>query len=169
MGLAELSYVPADVTQSEDRAHRIGQRDSVQVQHLVFDGSLDSIMAKMLIAKQKIADKALDIEPEKLEKPSLEQEFKIDLPQKPKHAPAPEYLRVLVHQGLRILAGVCDGASQRDDSGFNRFDSVLGKELAARDRLTDGQVWLAKKMLRKYSRQLPEEITNACASQQTSG
>ena len=57
---AELSYVPADVTQAEDRAHRIGQHNSVLVQHIVLDGSIDAKIAQSLISKQAVADAALD-------------------------------------------------------------------------------------------------------------
>jgi SWI/SNF-related matrix-associated actin-dependent regulator 1 of chromatin subfamily A len=46
---AELSWVPGDVSQAEDRCHRIGQQDSVLIQHLVVDGSLDARMAEVLV------------------------------------------------------------------------------------------------------------------------
>ena len=59
---AELDYVPGIVQQAEDRAHRIGQSNSVLVQHLVLEGSLDARMAKALVAKQVVLDKALDDE-----------------------------------------------------------------------------------------------------------
>ncbi len=58
--MAELDWTPAAVAQAEDRAHRIGQKDSVLVQHLVFDGSLDAQMARTIVEKQNIADRALD-------------------------------------------------------------------------------------------------------------
>jgi SWI/SNF-related matrix-associated actin-dependent regulator 1 of chromatin subfamily A len=57
---AELDWVPANMTQAEDRTHRIGQRESVLVQHLVLQDSLDSRMARMLIKKQRVLDEALD-------------------------------------------------------------------------------------------------------------
>ena len=57
---AELSWVPGDVSQAEDRCHRIGQQDSVLIQHLVVDGSLDARMAEVLVQKQKVLDRALD-------------------------------------------------------------------------------------------------------------
>jgi SWI/SNF-related matrix-associated actin-dependent regulator of chromatin subfamily A-like protein 1 len=61
--LVELDWVPANVSQFEDRVLRIGQEaDSVLVQHLVLEGSLDARMARTLIQKQEIADKALDHE-----------------------------------------------------------------------------------------------------------
>jgi SWI/SNF-related matrix-associated actin-dependent regulator 1 of chromatin subfamily A len=56
---AELSWVPAEITQCEDRLHRIGTQDSVLVQHLVLSGSLDAIMARTLIAKQVVLDGVL--------------------------------------------------------------------------------------------------------------
>lgn len=57
---AEESWNPADVAQAEDRAHRFGQRDNVLVTHLVFDGSIDSNMLKVILRKQEVAEKALD-------------------------------------------------------------------------------------------------------------
>lgn len=60
---AELDWVPGNVTQAEDRLHRIGQLGSVLVQHLVLEGSLDAKMAKTIIAKQKVIGAALDTQP----------------------------------------------------------------------------------------------------------
>ena len=57
---AELSWVPAEISQCEDRLHRIGTLDSVTVQHLVLEGSLDAIMVKVLIKKQRILDAVLE-------------------------------------------------------------------------------------------------------------
>lgn len=57
---AELDWVPGNMTQAEDRLHRIGQRESVLVQHLVLEGSIDAHMAKTLIDKQATLDAALD-------------------------------------------------------------------------------------------------------------
>jgi SWI/SNF-related matrix-associated actin-dependent regulator 1 of chromatin subfamily A len=57
---AELDWTPATITQCEDRLHRIGQKKCVSVMHLVFDRSLDAKMARMLVEKQNIIDKALD-------------------------------------------------------------------------------------------------------------
>jgi SWI/SNF-related matrix-associated actin-dependent regulator 1 of chromatin subfamily A len=58
---AEMSWVPAELTQAEDRCHRIGTRDSVLVQHLVLAGSVDSIMAKTILKKQKILDSLFSV------------------------------------------------------------------------------------------------------------
>ena len=57
---AELDWRPSAMTQAEDRAHRIGQKDNVEVFHVVLDGSIDASVARMLIEKQGAIDKALD-------------------------------------------------------------------------------------------------------------
>jgi SWI/SNF-related matrix-associated actin-dependent regulator 1 of chromatin subfamily A len=57
---AELDWVPGNVSQAEDRLHRIGQAQSVLVQHLVFDNSVDSRMAHVIVEKQAVIDAALD-------------------------------------------------------------------------------------------------------------
>lgn len=61
---AELDWVPGNICQAEDRAHRIGQRDSVLVQHLVFEGSLDAAMVQTLVRKQEVIEAALDAKAE---------------------------------------------------------------------------------------------------------
>jgi len=57
---AELDWTPGKVAQAEDRVHRIGQRNAVLVQYLVFDNSVDAKMAKTLLEKQAIISEALD-------------------------------------------------------------------------------------------------------------
>ncbi|KKQ35536.1 MAG: Superfamily II DNA/RNA helicase, partial [Candidatus Nomurabacteria bacterium GW2011_GWB1_37_5] len=66
---AELDWVPANISQAEDRAYRIGQKQNVLVQHIVLDGSLDARMAELLVMKQAIADRALDLIPVELDIP----------------------------------------------------------------------------------------------------
>lgn len=56
----EQDWVPGNMAQAEDRCHRIGQKESVLVQYLVFDESLDANMANTLINKSRVADAALD-------------------------------------------------------------------------------------------------------------
>ena len=57
---AELDWVPARMTQAEDRTHRIGQEESVLVQHLVLEDSLDARMVRTLIRKQRVVDQVVD-------------------------------------------------------------------------------------------------------------
>ena len=56
----ELDPVPGRMIQFEDRLHRIGQHDNVLVQALVFEGSLDMHLIKMLWKKSKITSRAVD-------------------------------------------------------------------------------------------------------------
>lgn len=60
---AELDWTPGVVAQAEDRCHGIGrgiEGEPLLVQHIVLEGSLDAKMAKTIVAKQDVADKALD-------------------------------------------------------------------------------------------------------------
>lgn len=68
---AELDWVPGNVSQAEDRAHRIGQKDAVLVQHLVFDRSIDARMAHVIVEKQTVIDAALDNPTAKIEAAEL--------------------------------------------------------------------------------------------------
>ena len=56
----ELSWVPGEISQCEDRLHRIGQCSSVLIQHLILEGSLDERVVDVLIRKQEILDKVLN-------------------------------------------------------------------------------------------------------------
>jgi len=152
---AELDWTPANLTQAEDRCHRIGQLESVNVQHLVLDGSIDAHMAQMCIDKQEVADAALDgftgIEVPAPVAPTG--------PRRPAKYPAcTEEARTAAHTAMRILAGVCDGAAAKDDQGFNRLDTSIGHKLAHLEVLSDGQAWLAINLARKYQKQLPSSI-----------
>jgi SWI/SNF-related matrix-associated actin-dependent regulator 1 of chromatin subfamily A len=57
---AEQDWTPAVMSQCEDRCHRIGQQESLFIQHLVFDGSLDATMLQRQSEKQDVIDLALD-------------------------------------------------------------------------------------------------------------
>ena len=182
----ELDWVPGNVTQAEDRCHRLGQLLSVLVQHLLLEGSIDVTMAKKLIEKQEIIEKALD-RTENLELDFAEAEIREtpvrenlsfseirkridfyhsatrnvqpnDLTRELEDTKlAPELVEAVL-QGLQILARVCDGAIRLDGSGFNSFDTMVGSRLASLEKLTDKQALLGKKILYKYHRQLPDNI-----------
>src|SRR4030095_15377481 len=51
---AEQDWVPGTLTQAEDRLHRIGQTaESILIQHIVMENSMDSKMIKTVINKQQ--------------------------------------------------------------------------------------------------------------------
>ena len=161
----ELDWVPGNVSQAEDRAHRIGQTDSVLVQHLVVDGSLDAHMAQVLIDKQAVLDAALDDITFKDEPvlPLLDEAATETLSRKKLDAePALSEAQILaVHRALKTLAGMCDGATTLDGSGFNKLDARIGHNLAETLQLTQRQAKLGLRLAKKYHRQLPPEILEA--------
>ena len=57
----EFDWVPGNNFQAEDRCHRIGQKDCVNVQYIVFAGSLDERIASTDICKQEVINAALDL------------------------------------------------------------------------------------------------------------
>lgn len=160
----ELDWVPGNMSQAEDRAHRIGQRDSVNVFHLVLEGSLDQNMAETLIAKQTIIDAALDnVAPtEEASEPitpltGKRINFKRDKIAKDAEAMTPSKIGA-VHQGLKILAGRCDGAQQLDRAGFSKVDAAIGDNLSDCLYLTPKQAVLGRGLCVKYGRQMPVNL-----------
>jgi hypothetical protein len=151
----ELDWTPANLTQAEDRCHRIGQTESVLVQHLVLDGSLDARMTQLIIEKQDIADMALDTE------------TMVDVSGRPiAEMPEARRARMLaeeslseadvarIHAAVRYLAERCDGASVEDGMGFNKLDTNFGYAMAGQEKLSVKQAAACRKMLTKYAKQL---------------
>jgi len=181
---AELDWVPGNVTQAEDRAHRIGQQNSVLVQHLVLEGSLDATMARTIVAKQEAIDGALNNQynVEELEDAALreirsaaadaEAEAKWNAehpkPERKERKPRQKKQRAVevftetqiaaMNTALMTLAGMCDGAETRDNVGFNKFDAFVGRSLAMGGIHTSGQAELAKSILKKYHRQIGDGL-----------
>ena len=160
---AELDWTPANISQAEDRAHRIGQLGSVLVQHLVFDGSLDSRMVALLVAKQAVADAMLDTKETLTLAPASERSRAAQARTVAESTlPAlTDAQRAAAAQAMRIVARMCDGARELDGSGFSKIDVGIGHRLAALATFNDGQARLAARLARKYHRQLPAELLSA--------
>ncbi|GAB5356345.1 hypothetical protein AAMO2058_000282600 [Amorphochlora amoebiformis] len=56
---AELHWTPGVLQQAEDRAHRIGQKNAINVMYLVAKGSLDEMLWNLLMKKVSVLSKAL--------------------------------------------------------------------------------------------------------------
>lgn len=166
---AELDWVPGNVTQAEDRAHRIGQKDMVTVQHYVLEGSLSAKMARTLVAKQDVIDRALDrrAEPASAEPVMPEsnqaatESVSRDRVAKQAEQMTPERIE-LIHAGLKLLAGMdTDHAREINGMGFSKFDGGIGHSLARAIMLSPKQAVLGAKLVTKYRRQLSEDIVEA--------
>jgi hypothetical protein len=161
---AELDWVPGNVTQAEDRIHRIGQTDSVLVQHVVLDGSLDTRMVQVLLAKQAISDAALDDvrAADTPVNPSRERAATEDAGPAMLEAESAAFTPAQVeaiHEGLRTLAGLdTDGARLRNDVGFSKIDVRIGHSLARAPWLSRKQAALGLRLVNKYRRQLGPDL-----------
>jgi SWI/SNF-related matrix-associated actin-dependent regulator 1 of chromatin subfamily A len=157
----ESDWVPANLSQAEDRAHRIGQKNCVLVQHLVLEGSLDSKMLKTVISKQEVIDDALDV------KPGSEQQHKAVQRRKINYADIGSKLDVhqrgailLALQKLTAMDG--DKAQAKNGKGFSKFDSNIGHELAKMQELTAGRAGFGQHLVRRYRAQLDDALVRAC-------
>ena len=164
---AELDWVPGNMSQAEDRCHRIGQSNHVLIQHLVLEGSIDAQLANVLVSKQKVIDKALDDETA-TEQP-ITRLYEDDKKEKAYISPKQKAIEDLadkmnpteiveVHHNLKRLSAFCDGANSLDNMGFNKVDTHIGKALAGMQTLTPKQAALGFKITRKYHRQLTKDI-----------
>jgi SWI/SNF-related matrix-associated actin-dependent regulator 1 of chromatin subfamily A len=151
----ELDWTPAILKQAEDRCHRIGQTESVLVQHLVLEGSIDAKMAKLITEKQNISDMALDSE---TIGDVSDRDIVETREEKRKRELAAENMTeadaAVIHLKIQWLAARCDGASSEDGAGYNKLDANIGHSLAAQHKLSARQAVFAKKLLVKYTKQL---------------
>lgn len=60
VALFEIGWTPGGVDQAVDRAHRIGQRDSVTAWFLTAENTIDQWVAEMIDAKRKVVTAATD-------------------------------------------------------------------------------------------------------------
>lgn len=159
---AELDWVPGNMTQAEDRCHRIGQLNSVLVQHVVIDGSIDSKLAQTLMDKQDVLDRALD---RPLTEIAIEAGEPVEVEKKdPRLAKVPKLSEEQVfalQRMTRILAGLdMDHAQVQNDIGYNGGDSKFGHFLASLNTFSPKMAGFAYKMCRKYRRQIDEDLYN---------
>lgn len=175
---AELDWVPGNLSQAEDRIHRIGQKDAVTIRHILLDGSLDAKMAQTIVQKQFVLDQALDdqhqngdeldyqtgseeerfVEDDELvTPPATRSTTREEIANRAEFLTSADIARV--QAGLRQLSRMdADFAQAKNDAGFSKIDVSIGHDLADRDALSPKQAALGAKLLSKYHRQLDPEI-----------
>ena len=179
----EIDWRPAYNIQAEDRIHRVGQTNNVLIYNLIVDDTLDGYIAEKVLNKQIDINKALDdkvkiqnllnTDPEfeelkkqieyddmmtgLVEKPEPKDIYKIKM--RPEDATEVEIKVQPLLSSLKLLTGMDpDFAREQNESGFNKVDGSFGHALAAKTWLTEKQARAAYKMMRKYKRQIPEEL-----------
>ena len=60
----------------------------------------------------------------------------------------------MIHEGLKAVAAVCDGAQKLDHQGFNKLDSALDHSFAERDDLTPVEALIGRQILSTYRNQI---------------
>jgi SWI/SNF-related matrix-associated actin-dependent regulator 1 of chromatin subfamily A len=170
---AEHSWVPGDNVQAEDRAHRIGQTMNVMIHHLVVDGSIDSMIAVLLAAKAERSNLALDGEDAFKERAREVVAAAAEKKKNRERAAAaarkaienkfPAERIAAIVEGVQLLAGMCDGAIEKDRCGFNGGDTGWGKRMGGVpvEQWLPNQILYAAGILPKYHRQLGPELMSA--------
>lgn len=167
----ELDWVPGNILQAEDRIHRIGQEaECVDIHYIVARHTLDENFADYLTRKIEIIEKALNHERMKtqLEKPvslldvitTSEQKQQRGEEEESKTISEEEWGYALeLQQKLAIVAALDkDRAAQRNNVGFNRFDTRIGHFLVEIpvEKWSNKMLCVAEKLVNKYRKQIYE-------------
>lgn len=174
MIFAEVDWVPGNMTQAEDRIHRITQKGNALIIYMVFEASIDSYMVQTFIQKQDVIDSILDPEqaapaediPDVIPKATYEKKAAtiwnfvgqaLTL-----------YQKQAALDGLRFMAKLDkDGATARNGVGYSKLHSeIAGKlhgDLVRYGKLSPAQTALAASILKKYHKQLPDNINSELA------
>lgn len=154
----EEDPVPGRMVQCEDRAHRIGQEDSVLVKHYVVDGSLDANYVKLQVAKQEVADKLLDevVSSQAMDEPELGTGHRSLGTRSEIESEA----TIVTHaQSDAALCGIKELLAKGAE--MDGVDRRVASALAGQLRLTEPQAVLARKLCFRYAGQLAPELVAA--------
>lgn len=149
MVFGELDWTPAWVQQAADRVHRIGQVRPVMVRILAVEGSIDQIMAQLLVRKAGIAHEALD------SKAPTTRRTRVVSTTTGMRIVKPSEVKCLLWAGRRLLSQ----SNRADGNGFSRFDAPKARVLWSKEDPEPDEVQEMARILRKYRKQLrPDEL-----------
>jgi hypothetical protein len=163
--LIELDWVPGVMDQVEDRLHRMGQRDSVLVQHLVFPGSLDMRMAEVLLLKQGGLQALTNYE--LIEEQETDALFERDVERERKVAAAEALIKagkkpvipMAPHHTPEVLSAYAQALEQLIGIGGLGHDTKFSRNLyVQRQRWSAKQAVCVERIIRKYSDRLEPEL-----------
>ena len=181
----ETDWVPANNRQFEDRVHRIGQNDSVLIQYLAMDDTIDANIIKSNAKKIRVIEAALDKDhfgdqtlteeqvaiatttPQR-EQPTPEQESKDDSERRAKRLAVAKIGQAssirevsIAHTCLRHVSSMDDdGAKVVNGVGFNGMDTDYGRKLAFKSHtnLTNFEKGRVLQLAYKYRGQAPSHL-----------
>ena len=184
MLFVDLDWVPANNAQCQDRIRRIGQTaKKVEIVRMVSNHTLDQHVMSLLAEKIAMVDAAVEAEvvaviaaPVKAEteeeyKTRMAEVYSRPLPVSPAREQRAENLHnrlvakkelpeltpertEAIKVGFAYLLSVCDGARDKDGSGFNKPDQYLSRWLASYGLENEREVRTAQALLQKYRKQL---------------
>ncbi len=154
--MAELDWRPGILAQAEDRAHRIGQLESVLCQYFVFSDSVDSKMVFDIISKMSVLFRVLDSESTTNDSSSDPLATPAKRTKKRRRAIKVEKEKHdLVLGALRVVAANNrDMARETNGVGFSKFDSYAGMKLSSLGSLQRGELSFAANLVWKYRKQI---------------
>ncbi len=124
-------------------------------------------MAKILVDKQEIIEQALDSEietpviPTEKEQRAATESISREKVEREAATMTQERIGAIL-RGLQLLTAMdSDHARDLNGMGFSKADSFIGQRLAGLSYMTPKQAVLGAKLVNRYRKQLPAEVTEA--------
>jgi SWI/SNF-related matrix-associated actin-dependent regulator 1 of chromatin subfamily A len=146
---AEQDWTPSAISQCEDRSHRIGQKNSVLVQHLVLDKSLDALLAHRIVEKQETIKAALNPEDEQIA--SLYSLSKATPFIDADRAQVQEIAHRLTLQDIQQIHSALERVVGQGQTNMTAHDYTIISVLAKQEYLEPAQAALGFVLLRKHA------------------
>jgi SWI/SNF-related matrix-associated actin-dependent regulator 1 of chromatin subfamily A len=153
----EESWLPLEISQCEDRAHRLGQTNSVFVQHLVLEGSIDCRMAYRTIQKQEMFEQIMDGK-------SREDAMAEPIIPMPEGVSVnfSDYEREAQALTEEQICGIRQAVKLLQSAKLNLIDQKITEALAGLLNLTRHQAVLGKQIVRQYWQQIDRSLAQMC-------